>query len=226
MLYTLLNENPSKVQKRVRKNEEVYEALLGWIRFANGEQNSAPGVGLAFTRPVRVFGEHPNQDRVELKLPNYATSLRKDADNILRQLAEQVRALPAGREWMVKHPPIDLPARPRRLLIVGNHVEGVHATVQEGQAPLDGLIEALAGGIDRLRICDCDDCDKLFLALNQRRHYCSPACRQKAFYNDNSDDEKKRKLHDYYKNKARNQQMRHARKQREVWIRPKSAPIH
>jgi hypothetical protein len=200
-----------KTQKSVRKE---LEPLIQWVNFVNAEQDCAPGVGLAFTHAVRVFADDPSQDRVELKLPGYANSLRQEADNILRQLAELVRSLPAGREWLL-HRDLELSARPRRLLLVGHHLKGIEATIVEGDAPLDGLIKALTCRIDRLRICPCG---KLFVAVNIRAEYCDRGCsnrlRQKKFYTLNMAEQRKVKLARYHVNRIRTAAARQYRARR------------
>jgi hypothetical protein len=172
---------------------------MGWVRFANGGQDSAPGVGLAVTQLN----------------PSYANLLREQAASILRQIAAQNRNIGKG-PWL-RTQQIELPSRPRQLLIAGNHLKGITAHVQESTIPLDSLISALQRGAARLRLCKCE---KLFLPLNPRGRFCSSACRQRDYYGNHTEAERTRKRREYRRRQARNQEMGEARKRGEKWVRP------
>lgn len=138
----------------------------------------------------------------------------------MRAIAKANGAMPKG-PWLGLQQ-LELPLRPRRLLIGGNHLTGITLSIQEGEAPLDALVEALKFDASRLRLCDCG---KLFAALNRRCQYCSPACRQKKFYESHTEAERERKKKAYHDHQAHNRRARKAR-ERGDWLRPKSATLH
>jgi hypothetical protein len=203
-------ESKAQIPRASKRQPADYKLLIGWVRFVNGEQDSAPGVGLAFTQ----------------RNPSYASTLRGQAAGILRGIAEKSRSIPKAH-WL-RLQEIELPPRPRRLLIAGNHLTGIKISVREGEAPLDALVSALTRGVERLRLCSGRDgeCGKLFVAVNLRGKYCSPTCRQREFYSNNTDAERERKKRAYHDHHARNRQMREARKRGEVWVRLKTAMLH
>jgi hypothetical protein len=186
----------------VARTSADYNPLIGWVRFVNGEQDSAPGVGLAVTE----------------RNPSSANQLRKQAASILRQIAEQNRNI--GQDPWFRLQRIELPSRPRLLLIAGNHLKGISVHAHEGEIPLDPLILALEQGAGRLRLCKCK---KLFLPLNPRGRFCSSACRQRDYYGNHTEAERTRKRREYHRRHARNQEMDEARNRGEKWVRPNRA---
>lgn len=173
----------------IRFKRKDYDALEGWIRFVNSEDESAPGVPMAITRGS-----------------NMRESLRQDAGKLLRAIAS--RPQPSTLRF------VPLPPRPSRLMIAGDTFH-----LQEGKDWLrDGLIVALTErALSRIRICCEDKCGKLFLAMDRRAKHCSPRCasrrRQRKFYKDNTEVERARKRSDYKKNQARNKEARRAREE-------------
>jgi hypothetical protein len=189
------------MERSVRK---IVGVLVEWLQFVNGERESLPGVRLAFIQRNQT----------------YAKDLREQAATILRAIAKANGAMPK-RPW-VDLLQLELPPRPRRLLIGGNYFTGITLSIREGEAPLDALIAALEQGVDRLRLCDCRN---LFVASNRRRKYCSPACRQKKFSGSHTEAERERKKQAYHDHQAHNRRAREARKKGD-WLRRRDAILH
>ena len=163
----------------VRKRDAL-ERLQGWIRFIQGEQDSAPDVGLAFTRG-----------------PALANQLRKQAGNILRTIAiengqaDRLHQQPLSRQAMAI---VEWPALPRRLMITSDTVK-----IMNGTMPLDALISALQHGAGLLRICQCNG---LFLQFPAQKQTCSNRCRQQRHYWKDPVAERKRQLKRYREQRA------------------------
>jgi hypothetical protein len=173
------------------------------VRFINGQHDSAPGVGLAVTQ----------------RNPSYAGELRRQAADVLRQIAEQNMKARISEGPRLRYQVVELPAQPRHMLILGNHLKGITVSVQDRESPFDALIAALELGAGRLRLCNCG---KPFVLLNPRGQFCSSACRQRSYYAKHTEPERIRKRREYHRRQARNQRMRQARKDELLWVWPKT----
>ena len=187
-----------------RFRRQDYEALEGWMRFVNSEDESAPRVPMLVTRN-----------------PQTRESLRQAAAKVLRAIA--------SRSATSSHRTILLPPRPRSML----HIAGNNLWEVEGEDSLRTLLRALGSkppkwapdterrevrDLSRIRTCREDKCGKLFVAMDSRARYCSPRCagrgRQRKFYKDNTEVERARKRADYKKTQAKNRERRRAKEKK------------